>query len=153
MKLKKIIINNIRTYKDEVVDFPDGITLFEGDIGSGKSTILTAIEFALFGLGDLSGGDVLRKGQTSGFIDLTFEIDSKEYTVHRELKESKGKIKQEGTYLITPDAKLPLSTTDLKNKILEILKFKESSNPKAHSVIFRYAVYTPQEEMKTILLV
>ena len=51
MILNSIMIENIRSYNEEVIDFPRGITLFEGDIGSGKSTILMGIEFALFGLG------------------------------------------------------------------------------------------------------
>jgi len=152
MKLKRLELSNIRTYSEEVIEFEDGITLFEGDIGSGKSTILTAIEFALFGLGDLSGGDVLRMDQQKGHTTLTFEVEGKEYTIHRELLNKNGKIRQENTYLQTPEGKIPLSTTDLKTKVLEILNFRESSNPKAHSVIFRYAIYTPQEEMKAILM-
>ena len=49
MLLNSLVIDNIRSYEHEEVEFPRGITLFEGDIGSGKSTILMAIEFALFG--------------------------------------------------------------------------------------------------------
>ena len=49
MIVKKLVLNNIRSYKNQAIDFPLGRTLFEGDIGSGKSTILMAIEFALFG--------------------------------------------------------------------------------------------------------
>jgi len=52
MLFKSISIRNIRSYKEAKIEFPLGISLFEGDIGSGKSTILMAIEFALFGLGN-----------------------------------------------------------------------------------------------------
>ena len=52
MILNSLIIDNIRSYDHEEVIFPRGISLFEGDIGSGKSTILMAIEFALLGLDD-----------------------------------------------------------------------------------------------------
>jgi recombinational DNA repair ATPase RecF len=34
------------------IEIPSGRILFQGDIGCGKSTILSAIEFSLFGLGD-----------------------------------------------------------------------------------------------------
>jgi exonuclease SbcC len=44
-----------------------------------------------------------------------------------------------------------LSAAELKEKILEILGFNEPPNPKAQSVIYRYAIFTPQEEMKEIL--
>lgn len=44
-----------------------------------------------------------------------------------------------------------LSPTELKKKILKILNFNEPVNPRSKSVIYRYAVFTPQEEMKSIL--
>ena len=49
MKLKKIILNNIRSYENQEINFPEGSTLLSGDIGSGKTSILLGIEFALFG--------------------------------------------------------------------------------------------------------
>ena len=50
MIIKKITLKNIRSYENQVIDFPDGSTLLSGDIGSGKTSILLGIEFALFGL-------------------------------------------------------------------------------------------------------
>ena len=47
MKLKKIIIKNIRSYDNQELDFPDKSLLLAGDIGSGKTSILLAIEYAL----------------------------------------------------------------------------------------------------------
>ena len=54
MLVRRLTLKNFRSYNDgeeTAVDLPDGVVLFEGDIGSGKSTILLSIEFALFGLG------------------------------------------------------------------------------------------------------
>jgi len=53
--------------------------------------------------------------------------------------------------LIINGVKSHLSPSEIKERILDILNFKEPPNPRAQSVIFRYAVYTPQEEMKFIL--
>ncbi|MCX8194387.1 MAG: AAA family ATPase, partial [Candidatus Pacearchaeota archaeon] len=50
MLIKRIRLHNIRSYLDEEIKLPAGKVLLSGDIGSGKSTILLAIEFALFGL-------------------------------------------------------------------------------------------------------
>ena len=50
MIIHSIKLHNIRSYLEEKIEFPKGSTLLSGDIGSGKSTILLAIEFALFGL-------------------------------------------------------------------------------------------------------
>lgn len=74
MILKNITLENIRSYKNKtVIDFPYGRTLFQGDIGSGKSTILSAVEFALFGLGDIDANHLLRVGATTGSVFLEFE--------------------------------------------------------------------------------
>jgi len=62
--IKKIEITNIRSYKEKTsIELPIGTILFQGDIGSGKSTILSAIEFALFGLGDVDANHLLRIGE------------------------------------------------------------------------------------------
>ena len=50
MKLKKIKLSNIRSYKNEELELPSGSILLSGDVGSGKTTLLLAIEYALFGL-------------------------------------------------------------------------------------------------------
>ena len=87
MLIKKIKLKNIRSYIGEEIEFDKGITLLSGDIGSGKSTILLAIDFALFGLrkGYLSGNALLRNGEKEGSVELTFEIDEKEITITRNL--------------------------------------------------------------------
>jgi exonuclease SbcC len=152
MMLKTLELENIRSYdKLPRLDFPQGTILFEGATGSGKSTVLMAIEFALFGLGSLKGGSLLRLGTKQGSVTLTFEVDGKEYTVHRTL-ERKGKSAHQGSgYIIEPSGKLSLEASELKQRILEILHFNEPEDPKAQSWIYRYAVFTPQEEMKAIL--
>ena len=47
MIVKRVVLDNIRSYVHEQIDFPAGSILLSGNIGSGKSTILMAIEFAL----------------------------------------------------------------------------------------------------------
>ena len=49
MKIKRIVLNNIRSYEKEEISFKEGSTLLSGDIGSGKTSVLLGIEFALFG--------------------------------------------------------------------------------------------------------
>ena len=64
MILRKLKINNIRSYKDAEIIFPEGSTLLMGDIGSGKTSILLAIEFALFGLQPSQrGSSILRNNE------------------------------------------------------------------------------------------
>jgi exonuclease SbcC len=153
MILKSIVLEGIRSYRDETpLPISMGTTLFEGDIASGKSTILYAIEFALFGLGPLKATFLLRNGATRGGVTLVFEADGKEYEVHRSLERKDRGIQQVDCYIKGPDGRASLAAGELKERILQILRFNEPSNPRAQSVIYRYAIFTPQEEMKEIIL-
>lgn len=153
MIFKSLVIRNIRSYEKAKIDFPLGISLFEGDIGSGKSTILMAIEFALFGLGNQRGDSLLRKNTFKGSVILEFEIEGKKGKIERRLLRNSitSPVKQDKGSLIFNGAHWQLSPSEMKEKILEILDFKEDPNPRANSYIFRYAIYTPQEEMKQII--
>lgn len=153
MILNYVELENIRSYEKERIDFPRGITLFEGDIGSGKSTVLMGIEFALFGLGSQKPESLLSKKASEGSVILEFEVDEKRYLVKRKLRRKGDSVSQDAkeSYLIYDGQTEPLSPSELKQRILQILKFNEPSDPRSESRIFRYAVFTPQEEMKQIL--
>ena len=76
MIIKKIILDNIRSYEHEEINFEEGSTLLSGDIGSGKTSILLAIEFALFGLQPGQRGSILlRNCKDEGRILMEFEVD------------------------------------------------------------------------------
>ena len=70
MLLKSIKLENIRSYLNQSVSFPAGSVLLSGDVGSGKSSILLAIEFALFGVRrkHLDGNSLLRHGKNTGSV-------------------------------------------------------------------------------------
>ena len=88
MLIKKIKLHNIRSYSNQVIEFPSGSVLLSGDIGSGKSTILLAIEFALFGSDTerLSGNALLRKGADEASVELSLELAGQEIIIKRGLK-------------------------------------------------------------------
>jgi len=151
MIIRKLKMRNIRSYNNLTVEIPLGKTLFEGDIGSGKSTILMAIEFALFGLGSEKGAALIRAGEDEGEVSLVFGTGGREYTVTRNLVRKINTVSQAEGSIRTPEGLLNLSPTELKETVLRILNFNEPPDPKAQSMIYRYAVFTPQEEMKTIL--
>ncbi len=153
MILKTVKLENIRSYTSQSIDFPYGSVLLSGDIGTGKSTILLAIEFALFGIirTELSGEHLLRHGKKEGSVELKFEIDGKEYIIKRGLKKQKENIVQDTGYLITDGKKFDGTPVELKSKIIGILGYPEELVAKSKSLIYRYTVYTPQEEMKQIL--
>ena len=153
MLLNSIIIDNIRSYEHEEVEFPRGISLFEGDIGSGKSTILMSIEFALFGLGSQKAESLLAKKSDSGSVVLDFSVDGEKYEIKRTLLRKNSGVNQDpkNSWIRIDGVKEPLSPSELKQRVLQILKFNEPADPKAESKIFRYAIFTPQEAMKEVL--
>ncbi len=153
MILKSIKLNNIRSYLNQEIEFPDGSVLLAGDIGSGKSTILQAVEFALFGIkrGELSGGSLLRHGKREGYVELRLVLDGKEITIKRNLKRAKNDIKQEAGYIIIDDKKREGTAVELKTAVFDLLGYPKSLISKSKDLVYRYTVYTPQEEMKQIL--
>ncbi len=153
MILKELVLRNIRSYSSAKIQFPMGTILLSGDVGAGKSTVLLAIEFALFGTmrGLLGGESLLRRGANSGKVVLTFDIDGKEYVVERNLKRSQDRVSQESGYIVADEMKFIGTATELKSKMLSILAYPEDIMNKK-SLIFRYTVYTPQEQMKQIIL-
>ncbi len=154
MLIKKLLVQNIRTYKNQTVLFPKGSVLLSGDIGSGKTSLLLAIEFALFGFvkGSITGDMLLRHDASTGLVQLEFEIDNKNVLIQRVLKRSKTGVKQENGFIVINNKKYDLSPTELKAKVLELLGYPQALLQKNRELLYRYTVFTPQEQMKQIIL-
>ena len=153
MILCSLKLENIRSYTNEEIVFPEGSVLLSGDIGSGKSTILLGIEFALFGImrSGLSGTSLLRHGCSQGSVELKFEIGKDEYVIKRVLKKSRNSVSQDAGYILVNGRKHEGTPVELKSKILDILGYPADLLTRSKSLIYRYTVYTAQEQMKEIL--
>ena len=151
MNLKKIVLNNIRSYKSQEIEFPEGNTLLAGDIGSGKTSILLGIEFALFGLQPgQRGSSLLRNGEDAGGVVIEFEIDDKNIVIERTLKKGKT-ISQDYCSITVNGVKEEIAVTELKNRVLDLLNYPKEFSKK-QNILYKFTVYTPQEEMKQIIL-
>jgi exonuclease SbcC len=149
-----VTLRNVRSYSDGEetrVDIPEGVVLFEGDIGSGKSTLLYALEFALFGFSDMKGAYLLSEGRKEGHVSVVIEAGGKEYTIERKLRAHREDVTQDECFISSDGTKTRLSPSDLKERVVSILGFNEPTHPRAESLVYRYAVFTPQEQMKNIL--
>ena len=153
MLLKSLRLENIRSYTNDNILFTPGSSLLLGDIGSGKTTVLLGIEFALFGLirGDVSGTTLLRHGKSFGGVELCFSIDDKDIIIARKLKRKNDAVMQDAGYIIIDGKRIDCTPVELKSKILELCGYSEDLLNKNTSLIYRYTVYTPQEDMKAIL--
>ncbi len=153
MLLKSIKLHNIRSYENAEINFPSGSVLLAGDIGSGKSTILLAVEFAIFGAkkGELPAYTLLRHGKKEGYVELRMEIEGKDTIIKRTLKRSNDDIKQEAGYVVIDGIKKEGTSEELRAIALELLGYPKDLVKKGKDLIYRYTVYTPQEEMRQIL--
>ena len=90
MKINKVMLENYRIHNKYEINFKDGINLLLGDNGSGKSSILEAIGFALFDSKTRSDNkDIVSKGESSGSAKVYFTgNDEKEYEVERKFNSS-----------------------------------------------------------------
>lgn len=154
MRLKKLKLENIRSYDAQEVTFPKGSLLLSGNIGSGKSSILLGIDFALFGLqrGTLDGNAILRNGTEMGSVELFLEIDNKLVEIKRTLKRTPTGVVQHSGYITIDGNKQDATPVELKDTVLQLLNYPKELLTKNKSLIYRYTVYTPQEQMKQILL-
>ncbi|MBT4376154.1 AAA family ATPase [archaeon] len=151
MIIKKITLENIRSYENEEIEFQKGRTLLAGDIGSGKTSILLAIEFGLFGLQPgQRGSALLRNGAETGGVKLEIQVEEKHILIERTLKKGKT-ISQDYAAITIEGEKQELSVTELKSRILGILNYP-SEFSKKQNILYKFTVYTPQEEMKQIIL-
>ena len=149
MLLRSLSLHNIRSYRDASISFPQGRILLSGDVGSGKTSILLSIEFALFGIlrGELAASSLLRHGESEARVELSFSVRGQEHVVVRTLRRD-GKGVKQGNGSLDGESLTPV---ELKARVLSILGYSSDLLTKAKSLVFRYTVYTPQEEMKRIL--
>lgn len=92
MKLARVRLENFRAHRDTTIDFEDGITAIVGSNESGKSTVLEAIEYALFGTKAIRGkvGSIRshvfagqEKSPGTACVTLDFERDDSYWQVVR----------------------------------------------------------------------
>ncbi len=152
MKFKKVTIKNIRSYKQQSIKFPEGSLLITGDVGSGKTSVLLAIEYALFGLQPgQKGSSLLRINESSGEVTLEFQVGGREIIVERKLKRSLKGISNEYASVTIDGEKTESSITEIKAKIVDLIGYP-TELIKRNNALYRYTVYSPQEQMKQIIL-
>jgi len=88
MRIKQLTLQNIRSYENQTVEFPEGTILVHGENGTGKTSLLMGIFGGLF-LSDITSAgnqsfnldDLVRRGEDKAHVELVFEIDGVDYTV------------------------------------------------------------------------
>ena len=84
--IKEIQLKNFIAHKDTKLEFCKGITIFLGHNGSGKSSIIDAVTFSLFGKHTRkSNKNLVRRGANSAIAQMRFALNSKEFQAIRVL--------------------------------------------------------------------
>ncbi|PIU88442.1 hypothetical protein COX58_02030 [archaeon CG_4_10_14_0_2_um_filter_Archaea_38_6] len=152
MKLNSLALKNVRSHKDSVVNFGKGINVITGKTGSGKSSILMGVDYALFGSSNYSNAEIMRRGSREMVVELIFEHAGKTYTIIRGLKKSGNNIVVDSDNLrVLENGKglniMPRSS-DIDMAVAEILGIPE--NVKG-SEMFQVISYTKQDEIRKLL--
>ncbi|MFB3096432.1 MAG: AAA family ATPase [Nitrosopumilaceae archaeon] len=88
--ITSVELGDFLSHSSTKLDFGEGVTVFVGDNGSGKSSIIDAITFALFGQHTRkSNKGLIRRGASQGFAKVNFTINGKFYQAERKI-DTKG---------------------------------------------------------------
>jgi exonuclease SbcC len=91
--IKKLILNNFLSHKNTILALEPGITVFVGHNGSGKSSIIDSITFALFNEHTrksnknliTKGIDKLLPEELGSYVIMDFTVDSVKYRIQRQI--------------------------------------------------------------------
>lgn len=88
--ITSIELGDFLSHSNTELKFDSGVTVFVGDNGAGKSSIIDAITFALFGQHTRkSNKGLIRRGSNQGFARVEFTSNGKKYLAERKI-DSKG---------------------------------------------------------------
>lgn len=147
MRIKTVHLENIRSHVKSEVPFQGGFNCLVGGLGWGKSTILYAIDFALFGdpLGR-SFNYLLREGTNNGKVVVQFIHGGKNYTISRGIARKGKNISQDSEQLeLLEDDKVIASARS--EAVAEQLKAITGMDKD----VFREVVWVRQEHLKELL--
>lgn len=88
--ISSIELGDFLAHTETNLQFEDGVTVFVGHNGAGKSSIIDAITFALFGQHTRkSNKSLIKRGSNQGFARIKFSINGKKYEATRKI-DTKG---------------------------------------------------------------
>ena len=88
--ITSIELGDFLAHSNTKLEFGNGVTVFVGNNGAGKSSIIDAITFALFGQHTRkSNKGLIKRGATQGFAKIVFSVNGKQYEAVRKI-DSKG---------------------------------------------------------------
>lgn len=89
--ITSIELGDFLSHPETKLEFGNGVTVFVGQNGAGKSSIIDAITFALFGQHTRkSNKGLIKRGTNQGFAKVEFNINGKQYQAVRKIDNKGG---------------------------------------------------------------
>ncbi len=155
MQLRRLRLRNIRSYEEAELELGPGTTLVAGDVGAGKTSLLYAIEMALFGFAEVDPTHLIRHGAVHAEVSVGLEHDAHVYEVsrlfRRVTRRGRETFEVERMTFSKDGAKTVYSTTEMRQQVIDLFGFPDNPNPRTPSDLWRWAVYVPQERMREVL--
>ncbi|MDM7911466.1 MAG: SMC family ATPase, partial [Methanotrichaceae archaeon] len=124
MRLNKLFMRNFKKYRRAEVNFQDGLTGIVGSNGSGKSTIVEAIAWALYGnKASTIKRDFIRNTRAGDSdqveVKLSLSMGKQELEIYRAMK---GKSLTPEAFLLLDGHRIAAGTKEVDLRLEEILK-------------------------------
>lgn len=146
MLLHRLVMRNFKRYREEEIRFADGITGIVGNNGAGKSTIVEAVVFALYGLQGGSGGSYI----VSSFagkkerceVRLDFSVGGVEYAVTRTYRRTETSTQHDAA-LFMEGEQIAEGVSDVALQVRRVLGMGPED--------FRHTVFAAQKDLLSLL--
>lgn len=144
--LKKLKLNNFLSHKDTEFSFKENTKLsIEGISGSGKSSIVEAIIWVLYGKGRVENRNIIKRGALFSTVVLELEDNGKVYRIERNVTSTGKHVLNIGEK--KAKAFIPLKTVGLKDSQVWI----EKELLKSSYTLFINSVAYPQDNIESFV--
>lgn len=145
MYISRLELENIKSYSRATFDFALGITAIRGENGTGKTTIIEAVAWAMFDMLDYTKEQFVRRGEKKGWVRVTFVsgIDDREYEIFRD----------SGSAYFVRDPRLDSVVANKKEEVQRFVWQHLGLDPGTDlESLFRQAIGVPQGTFTAVFL-
>lgn len=151
MKFNTIELTNFKQYKNSVINFDEGVNLIEGENGFGKSTLMGALHFALYGLEAMYNSKLVPRNKELVNQENIVKNDFGEILAFKDewaKVELSFDVDDGTTYKIIREVKLDVKNDEPEEK-LKVLKMRRDEGGEArildHKEEGEYFKYIPEK--------
>ncbi|WP_264555998.1 DNA double-strand break repair ATPase Rad50 [Halocatena marina] len=130
MRFERLRLMNFKCYENVEVRLDRGVTVIHGLNGSGKSSLLEACFFALYGSKALDArlDEIVTIGAEKATVELWFKHDGSEYHIERRIHVRDESARTTKCVLETPDSDGTIEgATDVRNRIGSLLRMDDEA--------------------------